>query len=134
MENKLIFLTLILSLFLISLVGASFQDEVIKQAGENKYTVPTEYCSTLKYKFYTRYLRDFIFEVKVINTDENFFIIIRENNCTWNVDILNEINKKPDILITGEYTGDDGLYLENEKIQAKSLKGFFLSRIADDYI
>ena len=131
-------LLLIISILSFTIVSATLYDFVKEQSepSENTFIVDEKDCSSFEYNLYVRWLRNFIIEVKTTDTNEQFYIILRENHCEWNVDILKEVNRRPDILITGEWNEENPEcpYLDNRKIQAKSLKGLIFSRAVNDYL
>jgi len=137
MKKALLILPLIILLFSVT-VSATLYDVVKERSSlpENTLVVDEAYCSSFQYKFYVRWLRNFIIEVQTTNTGEQFYIILREDNCEWHFDIVEEINGRPDMLVIGEWNERDieYPYLDNPKTRAKSLKGFFLGRLIKPYL
>ena len=123
---KKIFTILLVGLFLLGLVSASLQSDFINETSQNKVQLTEEECSSIEYKIFSPFLKNFIFEIKTLDTNEHFFLILKEKDCLWYIEVLEEIESEADITITGTYVLNESF--AQEEIQSNTLKGKFLEK------
>lgn len=120
----MMFMMFMIGMFLLNLASASLQDTFIESSQET-VQLTSEECSSIEYKLFSPFLRDFAFEIKTFDTNEHFFMVLREKNCLWYFEILEEIERKADITIIGSVLNEQ---LFTEKVELNTLKGKFLGR------
>ena len=116
-------ITIFLSIILLSFVSASLQQDFTERTMQLELNISEDECSSFEYKLMSRYIKDFVFEIKTTDTNEHFYIIIKENNCSWFVDVIEEYESKADITIIGNMLESE---LVVEEIKANTLRGKFI--------
>lgn len=126
---KKIFMVFVVGMFLLNLASASLQDTFIIESSQETIQLTNEECSSIEYKLFSPFLRDFAFEIKTLDTNEQFFMVLREKDCLWYFEILEEIESKADITIIGSVLNEQ---LVTEDVEFNTLKGKFLGRLIKD--
>ena len=126
---------LIISILSFTIVSATLYDFAKEESllPENILIIDEGDCSSFRYNLFVGWLKDFIVEIETTNTNEQIYVILRENNCEWHLEVLAEISGRPDILVSGTWD-EESPSLDNQIIKAKSFKGFFLGNIVKDYL
>lgn len=115
--SKRILFVIFSLIFIISFGSASFLEEEIKaKINQYSYPVPKVLCHTFYYPILKNFYKDFKVEVKTTDTNENFFLVVKENGCQLTTEFIDKTN--PDILIEASYETKDYL------IKPKSFRGF----------
>lgn len=133
--QKRLLLFIVASFLLINYVSAGMYDFVYEQSKleENTFAVEDEVCSSLQYKLFSNFVKDFVFETESKNTDEHFYLIIRDNDCELSFEVTKETDLKPDIFITGNWDEEE-TYLEDREMKIKSFKGLLFNNLIEEYV
>lgn len=112
-------------IILVNLVNAGpLYDEVSDNLNQLTYQVSDKTCNSFYYPFLVRYLNDFTFEIITDDTNEHFYMVVKENNCRLNLEFVNGENIKADILVEGTYENKDFSYI------SKTFRGMLMHQKA----
>ena len=104
-----------------------FQEELTRTA--EGVLVSEEECKSFLYSLVLKIIKDFTFEVITYDTEEHFYMTIREKDCRLSYEISNEY-LRPDVTVSFNYLSED----RDPKIKYHTLKGFLLYRLVKDEI
>ena len=118
MDKKAIAIILLLVLLLstIAFISAGpFQDELNTRIDSYTYPVPDKICRAFYCPFLKGFYKDFVIEVKTEDTNEDFFIVVKESNCRLKGEFIEKT--RPDVLLSAN--SETGSYV----IHPKTFKG-----------
>lgn len=127
MEKRLVGLTLVLAIFLIGFASASLQEDIYNKIGNKNLTINSIGCEIVGYKLLSNYLNGLSIEVNTLESEEHFYLILVEENCSWRIDLENFYFEVPDVLLNKGVGNESSMH-------ANTLRGKMLMRLIKNEI
>ena len=122
----------ILSLFISFIILANFvgagplYEEISNDLNQFTYQISDKTCNSFYYPFLIRYLNGFTLEIITDDTDEHFYMVLKEDNCKLNLEFTDGENIKTDILVQGNYEN------KNFSLKSKTFRGMLMYQKANE--